>query len=415
MVAGEPGTTPPARDPRTIVHCMLDDFRPACLKLLLGLLLAAPAEGVRADDAGKPAHAASGALPAKALADALPPEKWRQVENSVDRALAWIASRQNADGSFPTAAIGQPAVTSFCILAFLSRGHQPGIGPYGAPLNRAIDFVLECQMPDGLFSYQTPEAQHVDQHASHAATYNHAIAGLMLGEVYGHVTGQRAKKARRAIKKALQYARDLQVRPKDQIDKGGWRYLRHFDATDSDLSVTAWQLMFLRSARNAEFAVPQAWVDEAMDFVHRCWNPEQGVFTYGRTVDGGYFNMSRGLVGAGILSLSLGGQHQTPMAQAAGEWLLAHPYKEFGGRVGVGDRYFYSTYYCSQAAMQLGGRYWAGIYPPLMESLLSAQSPDGSWPPEPSGWDTAFGNVYTTSMAVLSLTPPYQLLPVYQR
>ncbi len=371
---------------------------------------------VQAGKAGEPANSVlTGATP-KALANVLSPARWKQVEGSVDRALAWMSTQQNADGSFPTFSAGQPAVTSFCIMAFLSRGHQPGLGPYGQQINRAIDFVLECQMSDGLFSYQTPEAEHVDQHASHAATYNHAIAGLMLGEVYGHVTGQRAMKARKAINKALLFTRDLQLRPKDHpLDKGGWRYLRHYDSIDSDLSVTAWQLMFLRSARNAEFNVPQSCVDGAMDFVHRCWDPQQGVFAYARHSDGGYDHANRGLEGAGILSLSLAGQHQTPMAQTAGNWLLAHPYTKFGEVAGDGDRYFYSSYYCSQAAMQLGGRYWEGIYPPLVESMLSAQSPDGSWPAEPTGWDGAFGNLYTTSMAVLSLTPPYQLLPVYQR
>jgi hypothetical protein len=271
-------------------------------------------------------------------------------------------------------------------------------------------------MADGLFSYQIPEARHFDQHASHTATYNHAIAGLMLGEVYGHVTGQRALKVRKAINRALQYSRDLQARPKDiPFDKGGWRYLRHYDEIDSDLSVTAWQLMFLRSARNAEFNVPQAWVDEAMDFVHRCWDPQQGLFTYSRHADGGYDHISRGLEGAGILSLSLAGQHQTPMARSAGDWLLAHPYTRFGEVVGSGDRFFYSSYYCSQAALQLGGRYWEGIYPPLVEAMLRAQSPDGSWPVESNGLDGVFGNLYTTPLAVLALTPPYQLLPVYQR
>jgi hypothetical protein len=83
--------------------------------------------------------------------------------------------------------------------------------------------------------------------------------------------------------------------------------------------------------------------------------------------------------------------------------------------LGMNDRYFYSAYYCSQAAMQLGGRYWEGIFPPLMKSLLNAQSPDGSWPVELKSGDAIFSNVYTTSLAVLALTPPYQLLPVYQK
>lgn len=172
--------------------------------------------------------------------------------------------------------------------------------------------------------------------------------------------------------------------------------------------------MFLRSARNAEFSVPQTYVDEAMEFVHRCWDEPHGVFYYALTPEGG-FRPSRGMVGAGILSLSLAGQHHTAMAQAAGDWLLAHPFGRFGETVGTYDRYYYSMYYCSQAAAQLGGRYWEGIFPPLAESLLHSQSPDGSWPAEPNRGDGIFGNVYSTSMAVLSLTPPYQLLPVYQR
>ena len=86
-------------------------------------------------------------------------------------------------------------------LAFLSRGHQPGVGPYGQQLNRAIDFVVSCQKADGLFSYEKPERQYISRAASHTATYNHAIAGLMLGEVYGHVTGERARKVRAAIEK----------------------------------------------------------------------------------------------------------------------------------------------------------------------------------------------------------------------
>ena len=50
-----------------------------------------------------------------------------------------------------------------------------------------------------------------------------------------------------------------------------------------------------------------------------------------------------------------------------------------------------------------------------MTVLLSAQTADGSWPPEVGLNTRLFGNSYTTAMAVLSLTPPYQLLPVYQR
>lgn len=350
------------------------------------------------------------------LAAVLPKARWQQVENSVDRALAWLAAQQAADGSFPTTPAGQPAVTSLCIMAFLSRGHQPGYGPYGGQIEKAIDFVISCQMSDGLFSYAPPEATHNDKWPSHTAVYNHAIAGLMLGEVYGHVTGQRMKNAKAAITRALQFTRDLQLRPKAEYDKGGWRYLRIYPSgCDSDLSVTAWQLMFLRSARNAEFDVPQKYIDEAMGFVGRCWNPGLGMFDYKLGSSEGGGRPSRGVTGAGILSLSLAGQHQTAMAQKAGDWLLAHPFRRLGEVIGPNDRTFYGMYYCSQAAMQLGGRYWQGIFPPIVDVLLTSQNAGGSWPLETSQGDHVFGSCYSTSMAVLALTPPYQLLPVYQR
>ena len=121
------------------------------------------------------------------------------------------------------------------------------------------------------------------------------------------------------------------------------------------------------------------------------------------------------MVGAGVLCLAMAGQHQTRIAQRAGDWLLTRPFQRFGETVGGGDRFFYSAYYCSQAMAQLGGKYWKQFFPNLVNVLLQNQQPSGEWPPEPYGSDRTFGNTYTTAMAVLSLTPPLQLLPVYQR
>ena len=54
--------------------------------------------------------------------------------------------------------------------------------------------------------------------------------------------------------------------------------------------------------------------------------------------------MGRGLTGAGIVSLAMAGQHQTEMAQAAGDWLLAHPYRGYGEILGGHDKFIYSTF-----------------------------------------------------------------------
>jgi hypothetical protein len=121
------------------------------------------------------------------------------------------------------------------------------------------------------------------------------------------------------------------------------------------------------------------------------------------------------MVGAGILSLAMAGQHQTRLSLRAGDWLLSRPFRQFGESVGGGDRFFYSAYYCSQAMAQLGGRYWKQFFPSLVSALLRGQQSSGEWPPEPYANDRVYGNTYTTALAVLALTPPLQLLPVYQR
>ena len=73
-----------------------------------------------------------------------------------------------------------------------------------------------------------------------------------------------------------------------------------------------------------------------------------------------------------------------------------------------------ATYYSSQALAQVGGNAWDEIFPQISRNLLEEQTASGAWPPGP-GTETHFGSGYSTSLAVLSLTPAYQLLPIYQR
>ena len=63
-------------------------------------------------------------------ASVLNEKQWEQLDASVERGLAWLATQQQADGSFKTYRLGQPAVTSFCVMAFLSQGESPSNGKY---------------------------------------------------------------------------------------------------------------------------------------------------------------------------------------------------------------------------------------------------------------------------------------------
>ncbi len=351
--------------------------------------------------------------------EVLSARQWNQVDAAVDRSLAWLASQQRRDGSFPTIKPGQPAVTSLCILAFLADGHRPGEGPYGQNINAGIDFVLSCQKANGLFCYQVPEKPYMKgARASRTYPYNHAISGVMLGEVYGMTDRRRADRIRVAIDRALRFTYQEQKMPKKRRgDLGGWRYHKPPAPVSADLSVTSWHLMFLRSVQNAGFNVPKENVDEGLGYVQRCFDRRSGMFRY-IAIDKAWprpGEPSRSMTGAGILSLSLGGMHETEMARRAGDWLLKHPFDRYNESTSLCQRFHYGAFYCSQAMYQLGGKYWAEFYPVLVHTCLANQRPDGSWDSEARDVDSAFGNAYTSSLIVLALTTPYQLLPIFQR
>ena len=63
---------------------------------------------------------------------------------------------------------------------------------------------------------------------------------------------------------------------------------------------------------------------------------------------------------------------------------------------------------------QVGGEAWEEVLPQIARNLLEEQTPEGPWRPGP-GTEASFGTTYSTSLAVLALTPACQLLPIYQR
>src|SRR4051812_36666264 len=66
-----------------------------------------------------------------------------QTQAAIDRALAWLAARQNDDGSFGGNGYSHNvSVVSLAGMAFLSGGHTPGRGEYGGHVNRCANYVL---------------------------------------------------------------------------------------------------------------------------------------------------------------------------------------------------------------------------------------------------------------------------------
>ncbi len=59
---------------------------------------------------------------------------------------------------------------------------------------------------------------------------------------------------------------------KNDSNRGGWRYSP--DSGDSDMSVTVWQTMALRAAKNAGLDVPKQAIDDAVAYIRRLYQPD---------------------------------------------------------------------------------------------------------------------------------------------
>ena len=64
-------------------------------------------------------------------------QQWEQLDQSVQRALAWLATKQNEDGSFEAPEAGQAGITSLCLMAFMAQGESPSDGKYEQQLAKA--------------------------------------------------------------------------------------------------------------------------------------------------------------------------------------------------------------------------------------------------------------------------------------
>lgn len=327
-----------------------------------------------------------------ALADEKPSRR-TALDERISRALAFLEKAQTADGSWHAGGQGRnAAITGLAVMAFLSAGHVPGEGRYSETVENGIHAVLAMQQPNGLIATQ---AGHV--------MYHHGICTLMLAEVAGMTDGDLAKDVKKGLEKAV--AVILKSQRIHKPHRGGWRYTTSAES-DSDISVTGWQVMALRAAKNVGCDVPAESIERAVEYIKSCYNPGAGGFTY--MARGG--GVTAACTGTSILGLEICGRdlHHAPESLKGGSYLLDHP-----PRWGQAH-FYYSVYYGSQAMFQLGGNYWSAYRPKLHAALLDNQRDNGSWQGGDAS-DGGFGPSYGTSMAVLALTVEYRYLPIYQR
>jgi len=347
------------------------------------------------------------------------------INQRIDNAVEYLLSKQHANGCFSTDADPSAkdlekwrndfrngkahslrhstAFTSLAILSLASIGHQPGDPTdEGRAMSRAIDFVVEDRLVDenGYFGK-----------ADHSRMYGHGITTLMLTEMLGMgASDEQDRKIRLRAEAALDLILKAQAIEKSPKHAGGWRYTPN--ANDSDLSVTVWQLMALRSARNAGFTVPKTSIDIAIKYLQVCYKSERGKNGKPKNLDSGFcYEPGRrpefATTAAGLLALQVCGAYDLPEVEAASKFLMKKEVRPQENRTW----FFYGIYYYAQGQAQRGGEIASEARRITEELLAKMQKADGSF--EGNGQEK--NPVYSTSMAILSLSIQHHYLPIYQR
>lgn len=337
------------------------------------------------------------------------------TERAVALGLAYLASVQNEDGSwgdprrthrkYRQVAVGK---TGLSLLAFMGAGHTPGSGgEHEDTVESAIEFLLSVQ---GRRSGQFGNTN----------AYSHGIATYALAECFALTRDERL---RAPLERAVATILRNQIRRGDRRLVGGWSYY-YPDGEVYDgwprVSVTAWQIMALESARLGGLEVPDEVFAAARSFLLRSWDGRLGAFRYSHDPErlNSEYSTLPGSTPAALFALGLLGDEVAGEAFADARGFVSR--RAPSGYEWRGDDAFveraacnlYFWYYGTLALFRIGGEEWQRWNTGLKETLLPSQAEDGSWEPlsvyADYAGDDEEDKSYTTAMCVLSLEVYYR-------
>jgi hypothetical protein len=325
------------------------------------------------------------------------------TEAAVARGLRWLASVQNADGSWSLAKYdqhtnpknkGDAAATSLALLPFLGAGQTHEFGIYRSTVTRGLAWLIKNQKPDGDLRINF---------SGQAGMYAHGQAAIVLCEAYA-MTGD--ERFREPALKAIRFIQAVQHR------RGGWRYQ---PGQEGDTSVLGWQLMALQSARASNLGTeinPDTFrlADYFLDSVsiggdaprgalYR-YQPGEGDFTHSMTAEGL------------LCRMYLGWRRDDPRLMHGVKWLLDKHLPSSD------SPNLYYWYYGTQVFHHYGGIEWERWNGMVRDLLVEAQEKRGknagSWSPKACQWGPQGERIYTTSLAVCTLEVYYRHLPIFK-
>jgi hypothetical protein len=336
-----------------------------------------------------------------------------RIENAVLGALRYFQKSQQPNGSWGAAehTIG---ITALVTLAFLGHGETPDSEEFGRTVDRALRFLVNSVGADGRLVVDGKSAPGREG-------YQIPLVTLALSEA---LVMTKASVLQPPLNKLVQQIVTAQNVRKEAPQDGGWRY--SVAATDSDLSVTGWMIMALKSARDAGINIPPQTFTKAEKYVVACFkdNRDQKDAVSGFSYQAGG-QPTPAMTGVGVLCMQFLGASRDSRIQAALDYLSKTAVMDW--KEGQPARFpLYAWYYCTQSFFHAQSQYrdgWPRWNRQMVNTLVTAQKPDGSWAypanvteePGHSGARAANeSSFYATALCTLMLETYYRYLPIYQ-
>jgi len=298
------------------------------------------------------------------------------------------------------------ALTSLSVLALMADGSTDGRGRHGKAVERGISFLLGlienpkkgANKPQGYFWYPQDSSSRM---------HGQGFATLALATALGTSRGQRARRLRGALVKAVHCIENAQT------STGGYGYEPE-QGTEHEGSVTVAIAQGLRAARDAGILVSEKKVNKGLFYLKRSQKAD-GSFQYSLHQP----QSSYALTAAALSSFFLYGEY-TDGPKRNIKRGIAYIREKLERRPDV-PWYYYGHFYGAWACWQWDGHTWDAsgknlwgwwqqrVYP----HLRRRQRNDGSFEPDSTRYD--YGPVLSTAFAVLTLAIPDEVLPVFQR
>ena len=311
-------------------------------------------------------------------------------QQSLLKALWWLAKVQNPDGSWGTD--GQPAYTGLALLTFLAHGETQTSQSFGKTVKKAMEWLVNSP---------------VETKKDHG--YPHAIKTYAIAEAYAmtgvSILGEKMEECIEIIIDGIQ-------------DGGSYNY--HYDKDESkkqDLSFAGWNYQALKAAYGAGCSNSEllsaiekgvAWLkkhaassDKGKGFPYAIKNGERKVI------------QNHTMRAVGCLCLQLFGEGATPEMTDELLSISTEDYQNLNW-ANPPKAALYGWYYATQAMFQAGGEKWKSWNKKFQKVLIDNQNPEGFWeyPGRRHGkGDELTTRVYATTLCALQLTVYYRYLP----